>query len=104
MLICLQPMCSKLRNISSGLGSSIHRLCRCNTDNGLLLTSTNIRLPILHFSMLGSGRLMVAGLYFHSDYEILNDVSETAFTLRLIDWLARKMNIKVIKLGCRLVL
>ncbi|MEW5762133.1 MAG: CehA/McbA family metallohydrolase [Bacillota bacterium] len=46
------------------------------------------QIPLIAKENIGSGRLVVAGRYFYSDYEIVNDVSNTAFTLRLIDWLA----------------
>lgn len=47
------------------------------------------KIPLIAKENIGSGRLVVAGRYFYSDYEIVNDVSNTAFTLRLIDWLAK---------------
>jgi uncharacterized repeat protein (TIGR02059 family) len=51
------------------------------------------QIPLIAKENIGSGRLVVAGRYFYSDYEIVNDVSNTAFTLRLIDWLAHNNRI-----------
>lgn len=54
------------------------------------------QIPLIAKEDIGSGRLVVAGRYFYSDYEIVNDVSNTAFTLRLIDWLAYNDRIRTI--------
>ncbi|HHW42878.1 MAG TPA: CehA/McbA family metallohydrolase [Desulfotomaculum sp.] len=54
------------------------------------------QIPLIAKENIGSGRLVVAGRYFYSDYEIVNDVSNTAFTLRLIDWLAHNDRIRTI--------
>lgn len=54
------------------------------------------KIPLIAKENIGSGRLVVAGRYFYSDYEIVNDVSNTAFTLRLIDWLAKIDRIRTI--------
>jgi 2',3'-cyclic-nucleotide 2'-phosphodiesterase (5'-nucleotidase family)/DNA/RNA endonuclease YhcR with UshA esterase domain len=54
------------------------------------------QIPLIAKENIGSGRLVVAGRYFYSDYEIVNDVSNTAFTLRLIDWLAHNNRIRTI--------
>ncbi|OZM55946.1 hypothetical protein CIB95_14890 [Lottiidibacillus patelloidae] len=45
-------------------------------------------IPLVAKELIGEGRIMVAGRHFYSDYEIVNDVSNTSFTLRAIDWLA----------------
>ncbi|MQL50951.1 hypothetical protein GFC01_01420 [Desulfofundulus thermobenzoicus] len=54
------------------------------------------QIPLIAKENIGSGRLVVAGRYFYSDYEIVNDVSNTAFTLRLIDWLAHNNRTRTI--------
>lgn len=45
-------------------------------------------IPMIAKEEVGNGRLVAAGRYFYSDYEIGNDVSNTALTLQVIDWLA----------------
>ena len=46
------------------------------------------QIPLIAKEKIGNGKIIVAGRHFYSDYEIPNDVSNTAFTLKLIDWLA----------------
>ncbi|RSK28703.1 hypothetical protein EJF36_18515 [Bacillus sp. HMF5848] len=45
-------------------------------------------IPIVAKEYVGEGRVIVAGRHFYSDYEIVNDVSNTSFTLTAMDWLA----------------
>lgn len=54
-------------------------------------------IPIIAKEYVGEGKIVAAGRHFYSDYEIVNDVSNTALTLRLIDWLAGYDRIKTIK-------
>lgn len=45
-------------------------------------------IPMIAIEKVGLGRLVAAGRHFYSDFEIGNDVSNTALTLQVIDWLA----------------
>ncbi|KGG80951.1 hypothetical protein Y919_03335 [Caloranaerobacter azorensis H53214] len=54
-------------------------------------------IPIIAKEYVGKGKIVAAGRHFYSDYEIVNDVSNTALTLRLIDWLAGYDRVKTIK-------
>ncbi|MEW6696744.1 MAG: CehA/McbA family metallohydrolase [Bacillota bacterium] len=54
-------------------------------------------IPIIAKENLGQGKVVAAGRHFYSDFEVVNDVSNTALTLKLIDWLAGYDRIKDIK-------
>ncbi|APH03317.1 CehA/McbA family metallohydrolase [Bacillus weihaiensis] len=54
-------------------------------------------IPLIAKEYIGEGRILVSGRHFYSDFEITNDVSNTAFTLRVMDWLANYDRIKDIK-------
>lgn len=46
------------------------------------------KIPLIAKEYVGEGRIIVAGRHFYSDFEIVNDVSNTAFTLDIMDWLS----------------
>ncbi|SES83844.1 S-layer homology domain-containing protein [Natronincola peptidivorans] len=54
-------------------------------------------IPIIAKENVGQGRLVAAGRHFYSDFEIGNDVSNTALTVQTIDWLAGYDRIRTIK-------
>src|SRR5690554_336986 len=54
-------------------------------------------IPMIAKEEVGSGKLVAAGRYFYSDYEIGNDVSNTALTLQVIDWLAGYQRVSSIR-------
>ncbi|KUP09392.1 hypothetical protein Q75_00230 [Bacillus coahuilensis p1.1.43] len=54
-------------------------------------------IPIIAKEYVGEGRILVSGRHFYSDFEIVNDVSNTSFTLRTMDWLADYDRIKTIE-------
>lgn len=54
-------------------------------------------IPIIAKEEVGSGKLVVSGRHVFSDYEIVNDVSNTALTLKLVDYLAGYDRIKTIE-------
>jgi LPXTG-motif cell wall-anchored protein len=54
-------------------------------------------IPMIAKEEVGSGKVVAAGRYFYSDYEIGNDVSNTALTLRVIDWLAGYQRVRSIR-------
>ncbi|MEW6623797.1 MAG: S-layer homology domain-containing protein [Bacillota bacterium] len=45
-------------------------------------------IPVIAKEKVGNGRIIAAGRHFYSDFEIGNNVSNTALTLQAIDWLA----------------
>ncbi|WP_078543726.1 CehA/McbA family metallohydrolase [Litchfieldia alkalitelluris] len=45
-------------------------------------------IPLIAKEYVGEGRIIVAGRHFYSDFEIVNDVSNTSFTLTTMDWLS----------------
>ncbi|CCQ98436.1 hypothetical protein CULT_880009 [[Clostridium] ultunense Esp] len=55
------------------------------------------QIPLIAKERIGNGKIVVSGRHWYSDYEIGNDVSNTAFTLRLIDYLAGVDRIKPIR-------
>gem|GEM_PF-281323 len=55
------------------------------------------KIPLVAKEYVGEGRIIVAGRHFYSDYEIVNDVSNTSFTLKTMDWLAKHDRTKSIK-------
>ncbi|MFC0213433.1 S-layer homology domain-containing protein [Paenibacillus chartarius] len=55
------------------------------------------KIPLIAKEKIGNGKLIVSGRHFYSDYEIPNDVSNTAFTLQLMDWMAGFDRVKSIK-------
>lgn len=54
-------------------------------------------IPMIAKEEVGDGRLVAAGRYFYSDYEIGNDVSNTALTLQVIDWLAGYQRVRSVR-------
>ncbi|MCG8499397.1 MAG: CehA/McbA family metallohydrolase, partial [Firmicutes bacterium] len=54
-------------------------------------------IPIIAKEEVGSGKIVAAGRHPFSDYEIVNDVSNTALTVKLIDYLAGYDRIRSIK-------
>lgn len=54
-------------------------------------------IPIIATQEVQNGRVCVAGRHFYSDFEIVNDVSNTALTLNLVDWLANYERIQTIE-------
>ncbi len=54
-------------------------------------------IPIIAKEEVENGKIVTAGRHPFSDYEIVNDVSNTALTLKLIDYLAGYNRIKTIK-------
>jgi 2',3'-cyclic-nucleotide 2'-phosphodiesterase (5'-nucleotidase family)/3',5'-cyclic AMP phosphodiesterase CpdA len=54
-------------------------------------------IPIIAKENVGQGKIVAAGRHFYSDFEIVNDVSNTALTLKLIDWLAGYNRIRTIE-------
>lgn len=69
-----------------------------NTGNGYMYNEkgslSGETIPILAKEEIGNGKVIAAGRHFYSDYEIVNDVSNTSFTLNVIDWLAGYDRIK----------
>lgn len=51
-------------------------------------------IPVIAKEQVGNGKLVAAGRHFYSDFEIVNDASNTSFTLNLVDWLAGYDRIK----------
>ncbi len=59
-------------------------------------------IPMIAKEEIGSGHVVTAGRHFYSDFEIGNDVSNTALTLQLMDYLAdydRIMTIQEVRDG-----
>ena len=54
------------------------------------------KIPLIAKEYVGEGRIIVAGRHFYSDFEIVNDVSNTSSTLTLMDWLADHQRIQPI--------
>ena len=53
-------------------------------------------IPIIAKEDAGQGKVVAAGRHFYSDYEIVNDVSNTALILNIIDYLAGVDRVKTI--------